>query len=194
MLRDGRSRGFGSQMIDRKSPFETAPAPSFGGRSSAPERRSTRRVQLVASAEAIDLGTGTRLSGRVSDISLAGCYMDVMSPFGEGTNIGLRIKYNGQSVDLKGVVKFSHGSLGMGIGFTSLAPAQLETLGSWIGVLTGERAQAIQMPKFEVVPEETREARSAERGEKSPLEQLVDILVKKGVLTNADVSELISKL
>jgi hypothetical protein len=194
MLRDGQFRGFGSQMIDRKSPFEMAPAPSFGSRSSAPERRATKRVQLVASAEAIDLGTGTRLSGRVSDISLAGCYMDVMSPFGEGTNIGLRIKYNGQSVDLKGVVRFSHGSLGMGIGFSSLAPPQLETLGSWIGELTGERPKPVQMPKFEVMTEETREARSAERGEKSPLEQLVDLLVKKGILTNAEVSDLLSKL
>lgn len=191
MLRDRHSKGFGSQMIDRKSPFEMAPAPTFSGRSSTPERRAARRVQLVASAEAIDLGTGTRLSGRVSDISLAGCYMDVMSPFGEGTNIGLRIKYNGQSVDLKGVVRFSHGSLGMGIAFTSLLPAQLEMLGSWIGALTGERPQTVQMPKFEVMLEEPR---SAGRGEKSPLEQLVDLLVKKGVLTNAEVSELLNKL
>ena len=191
MLRDRYFSDFGNQMIDHKSPFETAPAPNFGGRSSAPERRAAKRVQLVASAEAIDLGTGTRLSGRVSDISLAGCYMDVMSPFGEGTNIGLRIKYNGQSVDVKGVVKFSHGSLGMGIGFTSLLPTQLEMLSSWIGVLTGERPQTLQMPKFEVMSEETR---SAERGEKSPLEQLIDLLVKKGVLTQAEVSELLTKL
>lgn len=180
-------------MIDRKLQIASMAAPKYTSRSSGIERRASKRVQLVASAEVIDLGSGTRLSGRVSDISLAGCYMDVMSPFGEGTNIRLRIKYNGQAVDLQGTVRFSHGSLGMGIGFTSLSPTQLETLGAWIGALTGERVQLpAQVPQFE--PIETRAATPVSRSEKSPLEQLVDILVRKGILTQAEVSELLTKL
>lgn len=160
--------------------------------SAGSERRRARRVSLVASAEVLDLGTNTRINGRVSDISISGCYMDVMTPFAEGTPIQLRIKYNGQSVDLQGSVRFSHGSLGMGIAFESLAPAQLEILGAWIGGITGERPQPSEMPKFEMAPEEKRAV--VERSEKSPLETLVALLVRKGVLTQAEVSELLTKL
>jgi hypothetical protein len=45
------------------------------------ERREVPRYPFVASAEQIDVNTGTQLSARVSELSLKGCYLDTLNPF-----------------------------------------------------------------------------------------------------------------
>ncbi len=54
-------------------------------------RRAVKRCPFVASAEVIELGSGTKLSARTSEIGLGGCYIDALNPFPDGTLVSLRI-------------------------------------------------------------------------------------------------------
>lgn len=177
-------------MIDRKLNFAQKPGTKGTARPSAAERRTAQRFALVATAEVVDEVSGTRLNGRVSDLSLSGCYMDVMTPFAEGSAIQLRIKYNSQTVELSGKVRFSHAGLGMGIAFESLAPVQMEVLGSWIAMLTSGRQAPIELSAPE--PVVAAGARSTSSSQKI-IEDLTTLLIRKGILTPAEVSELFSK-
>jgi hypothetical protein len=51
------------------------------------ERREVPRCPFVASAEEIDIDTGAKLSARVLELSLKGCYLDTLNPFPKGTQI-----------------------------------------------------------------------------------------------------------
>jgi hypothetical protein len=48
------------------------------------EKRLTPRFSFVASAEPIEEGSDARLTCRVSELSLHGCYVDVLSTLSEG--------------------------------------------------------------------------------------------------------------
>jgi PilZ domain len=181
-------------MIDRKIELaeKTASKPTSKtakGPTGA-ERRTAQRFALVATAEIADIGSGTRLTGRVSDLSLSGCYMDVMTPFAEKSRLHLKIKYNAQHVELTGTVRFSHSGLGMGIGFESLSPAQMEMLGSWIAMLTSGKVALLEPSKPEEAPVAT--PRTTGTNQKA-FDNLTALLVRKGILTPAEVSELFSK-
>ncbi len=55
------------------------------------ERRSVRRYPFIAAVEITELGSGDQRSGRTSDLSLGGCYVDILDPFPRGTLVHLRI-------------------------------------------------------------------------------------------------------
>jgi PilZ domain len=185
-----------SFMIDRRTDLAEKLASKPGNKSAArpsgAERRTAQRFALVATAEIADITSGTRLTGRVSDLSLSGCYMDVMTPFAEKSRVQLRIKYNAQTVEVTGVVRFSHSGLGMGIGFESLLPPQMEMLGSWISMLTNGHVAPIDLPKFEEAPA-VAAPRSGGSTDRKALENLTVLLVRKGVLTPAEVTAMFSK-
>ncbi len=181
-------------MIDRKPNLTMTTGSKPGGKVTAQpagaERRTAKRFALVATAEIADVGSGTRLTGRVSDLSLSGCYMDVMTPFSENSRVHLRIKYNAQTVEVTGVVRFSHSGLGMGIGFESLLPPQMEMLGAWISMLTNGHVAPIEMHKSEETASAAPRATSTDR---KALESLTVLLVRKGILTPAEVTAIFSK-
>ena len=55
------------------------------------ERRRTPRYVFIASAELFEEGTEVRVASRVSELSLHGCYLDMMNPFPTGTIVLLKI-------------------------------------------------------------------------------------------------------
>jgi len=61
------------------------------------ERREAPLHPFIASAEETDLASGARLSARVSELSLKGCYLDTLNPFPKGTRIRLVIFYGGET-------------------------------------------------------------------------------------------------
>jgi len=59
------------------------------------ERRRTPRYTFIASAELIEEASDVRIATRVSELSLYGCYLDMMNPFPVGNprarqNLGWR--------------------------------------------------------------------------------------------------------
>lgn len=55
------------------------------------ERRKVPRYPFIASAEETDLNSGARVSARVSELSLRGCYLDTLNPFPMGSRIKLLV-------------------------------------------------------------------------------------------------------
>ena len=103
-------------------------------------QRSVRRCSLVASAEVADLHSGTRLSARISELSVGGCYVDVLTPFPEGTLVKLQIIRDQGVFATNGKVVYSHSNFGMGVAFTDLTSDQRSILEAWIAEIVSKRA------------------------------------------------------
>ena len=110
-------------MIQRNKPLQPA------------KQRAVRRCLLVASAEVTELHSGTRLSGRTSEIGLGGCYVDSLNPFPEGTLVGLRILRDQGVFEAKAKVVYCHPRFGMGLAFTEMTNDQRSLLESWLADL-----------------------------------------------------------
>ncbi len=57
------------------------------------ERRRAPRYPIIAEAEVTEIASETKLSARTSDLSLGGCFLDMLNPSPEGTEIAVRISY-----------------------------------------------------------------------------------------------------
>jgi len=111
-----------------------------GERSHSAKQRVVRRCPFVADAEVLDLPSGTRLSGRTSELGIGGCYLKTLDPFPEGTLVQLRI-FRGQSVfETKAKVVYSHDAQlnsGMGLAFHEMAASERSLLEDWLaGIVT----------------------------------------------------------
>jgi PilZ domain len=104
-----------------------------------PNRRSVLRSPLVASAEVTDLHSGTRLSARISELSVGGCYVDALTPFPEGTLVKLRIIRDQGAFESIGKVVYTHANFGMGVAFTDLTFDQRSILEAWIAEIVSKR-------------------------------------------------------
>jgi hypothetical protein len=102
-------------------------------------QRSVRRCALVASAEVTDLHSGTRLSARISELGVGGCYVDALTPFPEGTLVKLRIIRDQGVFATNGKVVHSHSNFGMGVAFTDLTSDQRSILEAWIAEIVSKR-------------------------------------------------------
>ncbi len=84
------------------------------------DRRRTPRVPFVAYSEIVADDSGTRISTRVSELSLSGCYVDMLNPLPVGTAVGIKIVTMIRSFEAEAIVVYSHPNLGMGIAFSNL--------------------------------------------------------------------------
>lgn len=96
------------------------------------QRRAAKRCAMVASVEVTDLGTKTKLSARTSEIAVGGCYVDALNPFPVGTLVHVRITRDKGSFEAKGKVAYCDSTMGMGVAFTEVAPAQRSILEDWL--------------------------------------------------------------
>lgn len=96
------------------------------------QRRAAKRCTMVASAEVTDISSDTRLSARISEIGIGGCYVDALNPFPVGTIVNLRILRDQGAFEAQGKVVYCDSTMGMGIAFTEIAPEQRSVLEDWL--------------------------------------------------------------
>ena len=87
-----------------------------------PERRAAPRYAFIAHAELADEDRTTRLKARVSDLSLTGCYLDMLNPLPVGPRIVLSITDAVGSFDAKGKIVYAVPTLGVGVAFVDVTP------------------------------------------------------------------------
>jgi hypothetical protein len=109
--------------------------------------RTHPRFSMTAIAEAVEIQTDTRIRGHISDLGEGGCYVEVMSPFGVGCDVNLRIVKDDKAFTAKGKVQYSKGGMGMGVAFTEIDPDQRPLLRQWIGELSGELTREPKVPQ-----------------------------------------------
>ena len=114
-------------MIQKKNPLQWS------------NQRSVRRCPLVASVEVTDLHSGTRLSARISELGIGGCYVDALTPFPEGTLVKLRIIRDQGTFESNGKVVYTHVNFGMGVAFTNVKSDQRSILEGWIAEIVSKR-------------------------------------------------------
>src|SRR5260370_6016743 len=83
------------------------------------ERRRAPRYPIIADAEVTEIASDTKLSAKTSDLSAGGCFLDMLNPSPEGTEIRVRIFHADTTFTAlgRGVFLFPH--IGMGGMFTS---------------------------------------------------------------------------
>jgi hypothetical protein len=102
------------------------------------ERRGSIRYPFFAQAEATEVVSATRLNARTSDLSLTGCYLEMMNPSPVGTEVRISISYGSENLVVLGTVTYVLQNMGMGIAFKNVGPAEAAILGKWIAQLAGK--------------------------------------------------------
>jgi hypothetical protein len=101
------------------------------------ENRLEFRLPFTASAEIIELSSGTKLTGRTGDLSRKGLYLDTITPLPAGTNVVVTIRSGGVSLVVLGTVVFCQPNLGMGVRVDDITPQDQEILECWLAQLRG---------------------------------------------------------
>ena len=99
------------------------------------ERRSVPRFNLIATAEIAEPASGVRISGRISEISRKGCYLDVLNTLPTGTRLRLTISRDQGTFTTNARIIYAQEGMGMGIVFVNVAADQLAILDAWLAEL-----------------------------------------------------------
>jgi hypothetical protein len=86
--------------------------------------RHTCRIEAIVTIEGTDLSSPTI----VSDLTLGGCYLEMLSPFPMSTLVELKMNPGNTTLHVHGQVRTSPSGMGMGISFTGLTPEDFEKL------------------------------------------------------------------
>ena len=102
-------------------------------------RRGAPRFPIVLLAELTELLSQSTSSGRTSDISRTGCYIDSLHPFSAGSKILITLKWGDETFESHAKVVYVTPRLGMGIAFDDpLSKGQMEILERMIAVAARE--------------------------------------------------------
>ena len=96
------------------------------------ERRRTPRYIFIASAELIEEKTDVRVASRVSELSLHGCYLDMMNPFPTDTLVLLKIWAGDTLFATKGRIIYAQPNMGAGVAFLDVEPQYRSVMEHWI--------------------------------------------------------------
>jgi hypothetical protein len=122
-------------LSDLNATTQAAPAPQAGERRRLERRKHPRYPVSGGGAEVRQQGVDARIWARLTDISLGGCYLEIMSPLPVLTYVSLVLTLEEQRLQAKGQVVVSHPHFGMGIQFIDLSAADRKMLESWLAAL-----------------------------------------------------------
>jgi hypothetical protein len=148
------------------------------------ERRKAERLNLTATADVIELASGMRLSSRTTDLGQGGCFVDTLLPFPANSKVHIGIRKGQTKFETDGVVVYSQTGLGMGIAFDENAPEQRPSFKAWLDDFTSGREPLEKRPQ-------EAQTLSSHFSLLSALIRLVQVLIKKGILTEEEGSSIL---
>ena len=96
------------------------------------ERRRSPRYAFIANAEIVETESQAKMQTRVSEISLYGCYFDMVTPLPEGTTVHVKIFCDDGFFEAQGKVIYSQTNCGMGVTFRDVQPFFMSVLKKWL--------------------------------------------------------------
>jgi hypothetical protein len=96
------------------------------------ERRRTPRYTFIASAELIEETSDVRIATRVSELSLYGCYLDMMNPFPVDTMVLLKVWAEEKLFVAKAKIIYAQPNMGAGVLFLEVEPQYQAILQHWL--------------------------------------------------------------
>jgi hypothetical protein len=103
------------------------------------EKRRGPRYSFIASAELIEEKADVRIASRVSELSLHGCYLDMMNPFPTGTLVLVKIAAGEAFFEAKAKIIYSQPNMGAGVVFLEVRPDSQAALERWLDEAEKER-------------------------------------------------------
>jgi len=100
------------------------------------ERRRAPRYPFIADAVVIEISSDTKLVAKTSDLSIGGCFLDMLNPTPQGTQVRVRISHEDATFTALGKVVFILPNMGMGVTFTKIEQDQQAILQKWIANLS----------------------------------------------------------
>ena len=100
------------------------------------QRRTVPRYSFIATAEIIEPVSGVRMSGRISEISRKGCYVDILNGLPKDTPIRVLISRDQGAFTSAGKIIYVHEQMGVGVVFVDPPADQAETLEKWLTELS----------------------------------------------------------
>jgi len=160
------------------------------------EKRRHPRFPFSTGGEAFDPQANVRVTGRLSDISRSGCYMDTISPFGLNAAIILTVTREGRTFKTKAKVVYSLNGMGMGMMFTTTEPDQARVLDAWLAELGGLIHLEPDPAKLgEATPEALVEAAPVVDQElRDIVRELIVVLSRKSIVGDVEAMAMMRKL
>ena len=97
------------------------------------ERRRASRYFFSAQAELFEPQTEIRVSSRVGDLSLHGCYLDMMNPFPADTVVTLKITAGKETFQSNSRIVYAVPNVGAGAAFVDMESKDRALLERWLG-------------------------------------------------------------
>ncbi len=88
------------------------------------ERRQAPRYPFIAEAVVTEISSDTKLIAKTGDLSIGGCFLDMLNPTPQGTDVRVRISHDNTTFTALGRVAFILPNMGMGVTFTSIEQDQ----------------------------------------------------------------------
>ena len=104
----------------------------FEGDCMVQEQRRSPRYPFFASAELIEDKSDVRITTRLSELGLYGCYLDMMNPFPAGTSVLIKISEGEAKFESQATVVYSQPNMGMGVAFQNVEERYVEVLQNWM--------------------------------------------------------------
>jgi hypothetical protein len=96
------------------------------------DKREVPRYTFIADVTVTDVANDTRMSGRISEISRKGCYVDILNPLPVGTSLLLKITRDQGVFTTPGKIIYAQTGMGMGVAFVDIPADQMNTLDTWL--------------------------------------------------------------
>jgi len=154
-------------------------------------RRSFPRYPVSSAVDAVDIDGDCRTTGRLSDISRNGCYVDTISPFEVGAALTLTIIRDKRSIKTRAKVVYCQIGMGMGLSFTTTEPDQVLLLLSWLEELGGGNGQGSDSPNIELQLDSATSADPILRG---IVVEIIAALKRKDILHDWEEKAMMQKL
>jgi hypothetical protein len=182
-----------------------APA-TFGG----DERRKFARHACRIETQVVTEDGSIGVPGTITDVSLGGCYVEMLSPLPVDSTIHLSLNPGTTTLHMSGKVRSSQTGLGMGVSFTGMGPEDFEKLWRFAPPTTDATAptktppmrpapmRPSAPPRSSAVGTSARsytavESDSSESSTAEALDALVRLLVNKRIFTQGELTEELEK-
>jgi hypothetical protein len=96
------------------------------------ELRRTPRYPFIAVAEVTDVESGGQLNAQVAELSLNGCYLDMLNPLAVKSRVTVKIFAESECFEAAAQVIYAHANLGMGLAFEEVSLKSGVLLRRWL--------------------------------------------------------------
>jgi hypothetical protein len=194
------------------SPNPPAPASNALASRVGKERRNFARRACRIEALVFVEDDSVEMPGKITDISLGGCYVEMLQPLPVDTQIRLSLNPGESTLHFLGKVRSSQMGFGMGVSFTGMGPEDFERLRQFAPP-TESAPAAVKKPALPT----SRPCGNSSPPEDAPyvnarsyaamdndsldlpppaesLEAIIDLLLRKEIFTRAELMEELEKL